>query len=256
MKTKRLFLSGLLASALCQSVMAQSLPSVPITVSDITTLIDDYLSPDNKGRITVEDITKLIDEYLLQGMFFCPDFNHPHAIDLGLPSGTKWACCNIGASCPDEYGGYYAWGETEEKSYYVLDTYKYYNSSTGWVNIGSDIAGTSYDVAHVKWGGSWRMPTIKQQRELLNECSSEWTTENGVYGRRFIGLNGASVFLPAAGYRIYGDLYFVGDHGLYWSSWLDSPGYKYAYDLVFHSYDADWSGHSCSCGLSVRAVCP
>ena len=101
----------------------------------------------------------------------CPDGHHPHAIDLGLPSGTKWACCNVGASTPEGYGGYYAWGETSEKSYYYSSTYSYYNSNTGYVNIGSDIAGTSYDVAHVHMGGSWRMPTHDQQMELMDYCS-------------------------------------------------------------------------------------
>ncbi len=175
----------------------------------------------------------------------CPDSNHPHAIDLGLPSGTKWACCNIGASCPEEYGGYYAWGETEEKSYYDWNTYKYYNENSGVVNIGSDIAGTSYDVAHVKWGGSWRMPTTEQQQELLNNCSSEWTSENGIYGRRFTGPNGASVFLPAAGY------------GGCWSSSL----YPYydgcnAYYLAFVSGGASCYNNYRNSGVSVRAVCP
>ncbi|MBQ6064081.1 MAG: hypothetical protein IJK87_10720, partial [Prevotella sp.] len=113
----------------------------------------------------------------------CPDANHPHMIDLGLPSGTKWACCNVGATAPEQYGGYYAWGEVNEKSYYDWSTYihcdgHYYDCH----NLGSDIAGTQYDVAHVKWGGSWVMPSHAQQVELLNYCTSTWTTENGVYG--------------------------------------------------------------------------
>ena len=186
----------------------------------------------------------------------CPDSNHPHAIDLGLPSGTKWACCNIGASSPEGYGGYYAWGETEEKSVYNADTYKYYNENTGFVNIGSDIAGTSYDVAHVKWGGSWRMPTTGQQQELLNKCSSEWTSENGVSGRRFTGPNGASVFLPAAGFRWYGDLYYVGRNGPYWSSSLYPSSDDCAYDLYFDSGLPGWSYGNRPIGHSVRAVCP
>lgn len=88
----------------------------------------------------------------------CPDDNHPHMIDLGLPSGTKWACCNVGATKPEEYGGYYTWGETEEKSVYDWSTCKYWTDSNGdgyaddyeFTNLGSDIAGTGYDVAHVK----------------------------------------------------------------------------------------------------------
>ncbi len=81
----------------------------------------------------------------------CPDSNHPHAIDLGLPSGTLWSCCNVGAKTPEEAGGYYAWGETETKTIYNEGTYNY---KANYVSFGSDIAGTEYDVAHVKWGGT------------------------------------------------------------------------------------------------------
>lgn len=193
----------------------------------------------------------------------CPDSNHPHAIDLGLPSGTKWACCNIGASSPKGYGGYYAWGETEEKSNYGWQTYKYYNDDTGWVNIGSNIAGTSYDVAHVKWGGSWRIPTIEQQHELLSNCSSEWTTENGVSGRRFTGPNDASVFLPAAGENWYGRR-DRGDYGRYWSSSNSNPTSpvhavhteEEAWGMAFYSNNTFYYGSRRDDGRSVRAVCP
>ena len=102
----------------------------------------------------------------------CPDSNHPHAIDLGLPSGTKWACCNVGATSPEEYGGYYAWGETSEKSKYYWTSYLYYDRENyGFKNIGSDIACTQYDIAHVHMGGSWRMPSYNQQKELIDKCT-------------------------------------------------------------------------------------
>lgn len=98
------------------------------------------------------------------------------AVDLGLPSGTRWANVNIGASSPEEYGDYYAWGETEEKSDYSKNTYLYWNEqyNTG-DDIGEDISGTQYDVAHVKWGGIWKMPTLAQIKELI---------ENSVCGRK------------------------------------------------------------------------
>ena len=109
----------------------------------------------------------------------CPDDHHPHQIDLGLPSGTKWACCNVGADKPEAYGGYYAWGETEEKDVYNDVTYQYSTGEDGngdgyyddyhvetsfdvygvWQSLGDDIAGSQYDVAQVKWGGDWQMPT-------------------------------------------------------------------------------------------------
>lgn len=186
----------------------------------------------------------------------CPDDNHPHAIDLGLPSGTKWACCNVGASAPEGYGGYYAWGETNEKSVYNWDTYAYYNSSTGeLINIGSDIAGTSYDVAHVRMGGAWRMPTVEQQSELWGNCSRQWTTCNGVNGILVTGPSGGSVFLPAAGCRWDDGLYGAGG-GYYWSSSLGPGDDSSAYELYFTSGYWGWGGGGRGGGWSVRGVCP
>jgi len=102
----------------------------------------------------------------------CPDDNHPHMIDLGLSSGTKWACCNVGANKPEGNGDYYAWGETQTKSKYNWSTYTHCDGSEeNCHNIGSDIAGTRYDVAHVKWGGSWVMPSRDQIKELKDNCT-------------------------------------------------------------------------------------
>lgn len=186
----------------------------------------------------------------------CPDSNHPHMIDLGLPSGTKWACCNVGATKPEQYGGYYAWGEVSEKSYYDWSTYSHCDGSySSCHNLGSGIAGTQYDVAHVQWGGSWVMPSLDQIKELLVHCSSEWTTENGVYGRRFTGSNGGSIFLPAAGYRWYGGLYDAGESGHYWSSTQEPYGSYYAFYLKFYSGNASWYVNIYRYGgLSVRPV--
>ena len=97
---------------------------------------------------------------------------HPHMIDLGLPSGTKWACCNVGAIKPEDYGDFYAWGETEIKSYYYWNTYINCSGSLETCHfIGNDISCTKYDVAHVKWGGTWVMPSEAQLDELLNKCA-------------------------------------------------------------------------------------
>ena len=152
----------------------------------------------------------------------CPDENHPHMIDLGLPSGTKWACCNIGASSPEEYGGYYSWGETEIKDYYDIEHYIYWYGPTGGQlcnYIGDDIASTQYDVAYVKWGAPWHMPTDAQQDELRWNCTKEWTQLNGVYGILVIGPNDAAIFMPAAGCRdrdfLYRDIFLssvTGNH--------------------------------------------
>ena len=186
----------------------------------------------------------------------CPDDNHPHAIDLGLPSGTKWACCNVGASTPEGYGGYYAWGETEEKDYYSLSTYIHYDdSSSTYHDLGSDIAGTQYDVAHVKWGDSWMMPSYEQNKELIDNCTYEWTIVNGVRGQKFISrINGDSIFLPAAGFQWYDTLDGEGRLGRYWSSTL-YPAAGNAYCLSFVSYDASWNySDSRGGGLTVRPI--
>ena len=189
----------------------------------------------------------------------CPDNNHPHAIDLGLPSGTKWCCCNVGTSTPDRYGGYYAWGETSEKSVYNVynwDTYAYYNSNTGIINIGSDIAGTSYDAATVNMGAPWRMPSLAQIKELKNSCSHQWTQQNGVKGILVTGRNGGQIFLPAAGFRWGDELGCPGCNGGYWSSSL-YPGYNSsAYCILFNSDIWGWNNYYRYYVQSVRAVCP
>ncbi len=193
-----------------------------------------------------------------KGGALCNDSNHVHAVDLGL--SVKWACCNVGASVPEGYGGYYAWGETEEKSDYDWDTYKYYIDTNGdgykdtWQNIGSNISGTSYDVAHVKWGGSWRMPTVDEIKELCEKCSWEWTTVNGVNGQKVTGPNGNSIFLPAAGYRYGTSLYYAGSYGYYWSGTLRGYRGYFAYGLYFYSGGRGWDGDYRLDGFAVRPV--
>ncbi|MBQ7634119.1 MAG: protein kinase [Bacteroidaceae bacterium] len=173
----------------------------------------------------------------------CPDSNHPHLIDLGLPSGTKWACCNVGAKAPQDYGGYYAWGETAEKNDYTWDTYQYgtednptkYNNSDGKTTLEP-----SDDVAHLKWGGRWHMPTQEQCKELVEQCKYEWTSMNSVEGGKFTGPNGSSIFLPAAGSRYGSDLYRRGSNGDYWSSTLNPDNSNDANYLNFDYGSAYW----------------
>jgi hypothetical protein len=159
----------------------------------------------------------------------------------------------VGASTPEGYGNYYAWGETSPKSVYNWDTYQYGSSWDNVVNIGSDIAGTGYDAATANWGSPWRMPSLAQIEELLNNTTHTWTTQNGVNGRKFTGSNGGTVFLPAAGYVWGGELYLVGSGGFYWSS---TPyGENNGYDLLFYSGGANWSDYyGRSYGFSVRPV--
>ena len=125
------------------------------------------------------------------------------AIDLGLPSGTLWASYNIGATKPEEYGDYFAWGETTPKSVYNFSTYLYKREEYDhtYTDIGRNISGTNYDVAHIKWGGDWCMPTKEDFNELWTNCIHSWTMVNGVKGMLFTASNGKSIFLPAAGIK-------------------------------------------------------
>ena len=185
-------------------------------------------------------------------------------VDLGL--SVKWATCNVGATSPEDYGGYYAWGETEEKSDYSLSTYKWYNGSYvtqtkyctdsyyGTVD-NKTVLDPEDDVAHVKWGGSWRMPTIAEQNELLNNCTWVCTTQNGVKGYKVTSkTNGNSIFLPAAGGRNGTDFFSSGRYGYYWSSSLYEGASSLACYLYFISGDYGWDNSSRYYGLSVRPV--
>lgn len=166
----------------------------------------------------------------------CPDSDHPHLIDLGLPSGTKWACCNVGATATQEDGGYYAWGETEEKDDYSWDTNQYGTEPNITKYNASD------DVAHVKWGGEWHMPTIEQYRELVEQCEYQWTSVDGMQGGKFTGPNGSSIFLPAAGHRRGSDLVDRGSIGYYWSSTLHPATSNFVNILYLSNGSAHWSG--------------
>ena len=188
------------------------------------------------------------------------------AVDLGLPSGVKWATCNVGATSPEEYGGHYAWGETEEKDNDKWSTYKWCNgsentltkycidSSYGTVDNKS-VLDPEDDVAHVKWGGSWRMPTKAEQDELRKNCIWSWTTQNGVRGYKVTSkTNGNSIFLPATGYRSRTLLYYSGIYGYYWSSSMyDNNFSAYNLYLINSGHDEiDYGGRAS--GQSVRPV--
>ena len=134
-------------------------------------------------------------------------------VDLGLPSGLKWATHNIGATTAEEYGNYYAWGEVMTKV-----TYTEANSETYGKSM-SDISGTEYDAATVNWGDEWRMPTRTEMQELIGNCTWTWVKQNGVNGYKVASkVNANSIFLPAAGYRNGTSLYNAGNDGIYWSS--------------------------------------
>ncbi len=188
-------------------------------------------------------------------------------VDLGL--SVKWATMNVGASSPEDYGDYFAWGETTTKSTYNWSTYKWcngssstltkYNTSSGYGTVDNKTTlELSDDAAHVNWGGSWRMPTDAEWTELRNNCTWTWTTQNGVNGYKVTSKsNGNSIFLPAAGSRYDSSLNGAGSYGSYWSSSLDTDGPSDAWGVYFGSgyvYRGSYGGRDF--GQSVRPVCP
>ena len=178
-------------------------------------------------------------------------------VDLGLPSGTLWATCNVGADTPEGYGDYFAWGEIQPKNTYNWDTYQYYNGSFPTKYTGSDGLTTLQpgdDAATTTWGNGWRMPTKEEWEELFNNTTDTWTTRNGVNGRLFTANNGNSIFLPAAGSRDGGELSLVGDYGIYWSSSLCTSESTSAWNPFFHGGWCSMNGCNRYYGLSVRAV--
>jgi hypothetical protein len=187
-------------------------------------------------------------------------------VDLDL--SVKWATCNIGADSPEDYGDYFAWGETDPKSTYNWSTYKWCqgsndtmtkyctNSSYGTVDNKTQLD-LSDDAARANWGDSWRMPTHDELTELREKCSWTWTTQNGVEGYKVTSkTNGNSIFLPAAGFRDDSSLRSAGSRGYYWSSSLDtdSPGIVRCVD--FYSSNVGWYYYYRCLGLPVRPVCP
>ena len=182
-------------------------------------------------------------------------------VDLGLPSGTLWATCNVGANAPEEYGDYFSWGETTPKDCYDWSTYKwlYYDGNGGWhmkkyfSGDGKTELDPSDDAAYVNWGLEARMPSLEQIEELRNFCSWHWTTRKGVNGQLGTGPNGNTIFLPAAGYCEDEHLGGVGSNGDYWSRTL-SDFCDGAYYLNFDSDGVGRGSISCTYGHTVRAV--
>lgn len=215
-------------------------------------------------------------------------YNGHDYVDLGLPSGIKWATMNIGATSREDYGDNFAWGETSGyksgKKNFSLDTYKWYMSTTSKDADGFDITIKGYtkyvnksdaskhgydgfyddktvleledDAAHVNWGGSWRMPTMAELDELRTKCTWSWTSLNGKNGYKVTGPNGNYIFLPAAGNRDSSGLYFAGSYGYFWSSSLHKNYSNNAYYLYFYTDLWDCRINSRYYGRSVRAVCP
>ncbi len=185
-------------------------------------------------------------------------------VDLGLPSGTLWATCNVGANSPEDYGDYFAWGETEPKSEYSWSTYKYGSDRDKLTKYCGDsdygvvdnktVLDPSDDAATVNRGSAWRMPTLDEIKELYDNCTWTWITVNGVRGQLVTGPNGNSIFLPAAGCRDDSGLSYAGSDGYYWNSSLFSDRLSDAYHLYFDSGVVYWNIHYRCFGQSVRPV--
>jgi hypothetical protein len=194
-------------------------------------------------------------------------------VDLGL--SVKWATCNVGASKPEDYGDYFAWGEIKTKSNYAWDNYAIRASGDSYSNIKFSKYNTqsergavdnitkldlSDDVANQRWGGSWRMPTKAEQDELRNNCTWTWTTMNGVKGYKVsgnkTGYRSNYIFLPAAG-RIDGDkLQFSKTDGYYWSSTLNTSNPNLSYYITFDKDKVDWHSVKRYIGQPIRPVHP
>lgn len=186
-------------------------------------------------------------------------------VDLGLPSGILWAAYNVGATSPKEYGGYYAWGETEKKSSYTWQNYKFYNSATeSFDYIGTNISNTKYDVAKIEWGDGARMPTIGEAEEFMNYCTFRDGSYDGAAGAYATGPNGNRIFLPYAGSHT--STFYDDDIVAYfWSgtyAWDPDPNDQFGQDhysddasaFLVSKYGSNWDYIPRHRGYSVRPV--
>ena len=219
-----------------------------VNIADVNATVDiilsgngDFHSADvnGDGEVTIADINAIIDIILGGGS---PSQDDHEWVDLGLPSGTLWATCNIGANSPEENGDYFAWGETAPKDNYEWFTYKWYANyklTKYYSKDGKTELEPEDDAAYVNWGPSWQMPSLEQVNELIDSCMWQRATINGVVGQLATGPNGNTLFLPATGYYYNDDLYKSGNLGIYWTRTLHSSNANVALTLYFNS--APWS---------------
>ena len=282
---KKLFL--LLAMVCCLQANAAKRGDINgdnnVDVSDINIVINEILGKggtynadvNGDGTTDVSDINIVINIILGKDE---PEDNHEY-VDLGLPGGVLWATCNVGGSKPEDYGLYFAWGETTgyaKGESHIFDWANYdlcngssstmtkYSTSTSYWDpaLGTSpdnktVLESEDDAATANWGSGWRMPTLQEIKDLYNSAytTTEWVTVNGVKGRKITSKsNGNSIFLPAAGYRYDTALLYEGFYGDYWSRELDASDSYNAYNLYFYPGGVDTNYYTRSDGLCVRAV--
>lgn len=221
-----------------------------------------YGDVNGDGEVNISDVNAVID-VILGG-----HSEHHYYVDLGLPSGTLWATCNVGASSPEDFGDYFAWGEVEPKESYLDYKWGYsYTSLTkyctkssygynGFVDNKTELE-LEDDAAYINWGPSWCMPSYDQFEELLTKCTWTWITRNGVNGELVTGPNGNTIFLPATGFRNFSSSGIIdsGINGSYWLRTLYTDYPNQAYCIYFRSdYLGDSSTGVRDDGFTVRAV--
>jgi uncharacterized protein (TIGR02145 family) len=190
------------------------------------------------------------------------------SVDLSLPSGTLWATCNLGSTTPEGYGSYLSWGETEIKSLYTWDAYKYCNGSattlTKYCN-NADFGNEGFtdnltvlepadDVATAVMGNDWCIPSIAQWEELIENTNSAWTTRNGVNGCLFTASNGNTLFLPAADRMRNEEVVDLGNNGFYWSNEFNTENARNGSLIKFTEGSVELSSLARSNGTPIRAV--
>ena len=248
------------AAALGNSVNAQ-----------LKDLVDPTENQDAATKKYVDEIIATL-QATIDSLSFVVQLGGHDYVDLGLPSGTLWATCNVGASRPEDYGDYFAWGETTAKDTYNWSTYRYCNGSSTTLtkycydaNYGNNgftdnltTLQSSDDAATANWGNGWRMPTSTEMQELIDNCTFEWTIQNGVNGGKFTGPNGNSIFMPAAGYHNASGIMHVDSRGNYGSAslYLDQADGNMVLAFGSTSPTAEISGARSRCfGQPVRPVC-
>ena len=240
-----------------------------VLVLDCSTSMGDAFAPMKAAAVNfIETMEKMEVDDSEPNIPDVPNTGNHEYVDLGL--SVKWATCNVGASKPEEYGDYFAWGEVEPKDEYRWETYKWcdcqantltkYNTDSSYGTVDNKtVLEAADDAATVNWGGSWRMPTDVEMTELYENCTWTWTTQNGVNGYKVTskksGYTNNSIFLPAAGYRDVSSLGSAGSYGYYWSSSLDSDYPLNAWNVYFNSDDVGRYYYTRRYGFSVRPVC-